>query len=155
MSILNRLMPALAVALAGIFFGIAVYISLAEQPGRLALPAGAMLAQWKISFAAGIAIQGALAVATGLAGLLVWWIVRDWRWAAGGLLMLANWPWTLVLIAPINAALNGTAAQAASAETVALVQRWGHLHGMRVVLGLCGLLLFVWAMTQDRAERRG
>ncbi len=153
MHALNRLVPAVALALAGIFFGIAAYINLAEQPARLALAAGPMLAQWKISFAAGIAIQGALAIITGLAGLLAWWLIRDARWMIGGLLMLANWPWTLAIIAPINNALNATAANAAGPETVALIQQWGQMHTARTLLGLCALLIFIWAMCRERRAR--
>lgn len=152
MPFIVHLVPSIALALAGIFFGIAAYINLAEQPARLALTAGPMLTQWKISFAAGIAIQGALAIATGVAGLLAWWLLRDWRWAVGGLLMLANWPWTLAVIAPINSALNGTALEAAGPASIALVERWGQLHTARTALGLCALILFVWAIAASRKE---
>lgn len=147
--VLNRFVPAAALALAGIFFGIAVYISLAEQPARLALAAGPMLAQWKISFAAGIAIQGALAILTGLVGLLAWWLIRDVRWLIGGVLMLSNWPWTLAMIAPINAALNATALEAAGPTSMALVAQWGQLHTARTALALCALLVFIWAMREN------
>lgn len=147
---LHRLVPPLAIALAGIFFGIAAYINLAEQPARLALAAGPMLAQWKISFAAGIAIQGVLAIVTGIVGLIAWWLTRDWRWLVGGLLMLANWPWTLAMIAPINNALNATASDAAGPASMALVQRWGQLHTARTAFGLFALMLFAWAMSRER-----
>ena len=154
MSNLNRVVPALAVALAGMFFGIAAYINLAEQPARLALAAGPMLAQWKISFAAGITIQGALAVVTGLVGLLAWWLSRDKSWLIGGVLMLANWPWTLVMIAPVNAALNATAPDAAGASSVAMIAQWGQLHAVRTVFGLCALLVFSWAITRDHRRAK-
>ena len=152
MNNLKRIIPALAVALAGIFFGIAAYINLAEQPGRLALAAGPMLAQWKISFAAGIAIQGALAIITGLVALAAWWLDRDWRWMAGGLLMLSNWPWTLAMIAPINNALNGTAADAAGPASIELITRWGQMHSVRTVIGLCALSVLLWAMCRAKRE---
>lgn len=150
MPFIKHIIPSCALALAGIFFGIAAYINLAEQPARMALSAGPMLAQWKISFAAGIAIQGALAIVTGAAGLLAWWLFSDRRWAVGGLLMLANWPWTLAVIAPINSALNGTVPEAAGTASIALVERWGQLHSVRTALGLCALILFVWAMSRVR-----
>jgi hypothetical protein len=147
---LSRFAPPLAIALAAIFFGIAAYINLAEQPSRLTLDAASMLAQWKISFASGIAIQGALAIVAGIVGLASWWITRDWRWMIGGVLMLANWPWTLAVIAPINSALNGTAADAAGAASIALIERWGQLHMVRTGLALCALAVFVWALSAKR-----
>jgi hypothetical protein len=143
-----RSLPGTAVALAAVFFGIAAYITLAEQPARLALDAGPMLAQWQISFRTGIVIQGSLAIVAGLAGLAAWWWWRDWRWIVGSAFMLVNWPWTLVLIAPVNAALLGTAPGAAGAASRALVERWGELHAMRAGLGLLALLLFVWAASR-------
>lgn len=155
MHLLNRFVPAAALALAGIFFGIAAYINLAEQPARLALAAGPMLAQWKISFAAGIAIQGALAIITGLAGLLAWWLIRDVRWLIGGVVMFGNWPWTLAMIAPINAALNATALEAAGPTSMALIAQWGQLHTVRTALGLCAVLIFIWAISGDQKTKAG
>jgi len=143
--------PGFVIALAAIFFGIAAYITLAEQPARLALSPGPMLAQWKISFSSGIVIQGALAILTALAALTAGWLTRDWRWFAGGLLMLANWPWTLALIAPINAALLGTAPDAAGAASVELIQRWGQLHTVRAGISLTALALFLWASSRPHS----
>ena len=151
MHALNRLVPAVTLALAGIFVGIAAYINLAEQPARLALAAAPMLGQWKISFAAGIAIQGALAIATGLSGLLAWWLTRDMRWMVGACLMLANWPWTLAMIAPINAVLNATALEAAGPSSIALIAQWGQLHTVRTALGLFAMLAFIWATSRRHA----
>jgi hypothetical protein len=139
------LLPGLALALAATFFGIAVYISIAEQPARLALSDAPQLAQWKMSFGVGIALQGPLAIMTALAGIGAWWSSRDWRWMAGGLLMLANWPWTLIFIAPINATLMGTGLEAASPASRALVEQWGQLHAVRTGIGLAATVLFIWA----------
>ena len=88
----TRFLPALALTLAATFYGIALYINLAEQPARLALADMPMLQQWKVSFGVGFALQGSLTIAAGVAGLTAWWRLRDWRLGAGGLLMLANWP---------------------------------------------------------------
>jgi Domain of unknown function (DUF1772) len=145
-----RLLPSLTVALAAVFFGIAVYINVAEQPARLALDNGPMLAQWKISFGMGIRIQGTLAIVTGLTALATWWLARDWRWLAGGLLMLANWPWTMVMIASINSELLTTAIDAAGPSSSALIEQWGQVHAVRTGLGLAATLLFVCAASQMR-----
>lgn len=139
------LLPGLAIALAATFFGIAVYIAVAEQPARLALADGPLLAQWKTSFNVGIALQAPLATVTALAGIGAWWLTRDWRWMVGGLLMLVNWPWTLFFLAPINATLMGTAIDAASPASRALIEQWGQLHAVRTGLGLATTVLFIWA----------
>jgi hypothetical protein len=149
-----RLLPALALALAATFFGIAFYINLAEQPARLALSDAPLLEQWKVSFGVGFAVQGSLTVAAGLAGIGAWWRLRDWRWGAGGLLMLANWPWTLLVIAPTNAALLAIPAEAADPESRALIEHWGLIHSGRTAMSLVAVGLFLVALAQTEATRK-
>lgn len=145
-----RLLPVVAVALAAAFVGIALYITLAEQPARLALADGPSLQQWKISFGVGIALQGALTVVAGLAGLGAAWALRDARWAVGGVLMLANWPWTLLMVAPTNAALLATAAEAAGPDSRALIAHWGLVHSGRTALATAALVLYLWSVARPR-----
>ena len=148
-----RLLPSLALTLAAVFFGIAVYINLAEQPARLVLEDMPLLAQWKVSFGVGFALQGSLTIAAGLAGIGAWWLHKDWRWGAVGLLMLGNWPWTLVMIAPINAALLAMAPEAADAASRALIEEWGLVHAGRTGLSFLAVGLSLWAMVQPKANR--
>jgi len=72
--------------------------------------------------------------------------MRDWRWLAGALLMLANWPYTLVVILPVNKCLNATPLEAASAQTRAMIKTWGTLHAGRGALGLAATAVYLWAM---------
>ena len=145
MSALRRILPSAAVALAAMFFAIAAYIGIVEQPARLALPDAPLLHQWKLSYGMAIYLQATLAIVAGLAGITAWWFQRDWRWLMGGLLMLANWPWTLAVVAPVNAVLMATGPEAADAATRALIGQWGHLHAVRTGLGLAATVLFQWA----------
>lgn len=140
---ISRFVPVAAIAIAAAFFGIAVYITVAEQPARLLLGDGPSLEQWQHSFRVAIVLQGTMAILGGVAGLLAFWHARDGRWLAGGLLMLANWPWTLLMIQPINTAL--LAATAGTPQTRALIEQWGAVHGMRTLLSGIALLLLIWA----------
>lgn len=149
-----RLLPALALALAALFFGIALYINIAEQPARLALADLPLLEQWKVSFGIGFILQGSLTIAAGLAGLGAWWFIRDWRYAAAGLLMLANWPWTLLVIAPVNNALLAISATSAGPASRALIEQWGVVHGGRSALSFVAVSLFVWALARPVAVHR-
>ena len=142
---LARSLPALAVALAAMFFAIAAYINIVEQPARLVLGDAPLLQQWKLSYGMAIYLQATLAIVAGLAGIAQWWLQRDWRWLLGGLLMLANWPWTLAVVAPVNAVLMATGPEAAGAVSRALIERWADLHAARTGLGLAATILFLWA----------
>jgi len=138
---------ALALVTAAAFAGAAIYVGVAEQPARLALDDGAMLAQWKRSYPRGFAMQASLAVVSALCGFAAFWASRDWRWLVGGLVILANWPYTLLVILPVNKRLEATPADRANAETRGLVERWGPLHAVRSALGIGAAVIYLWAAT--------
>ena len=149
---MSRLLPVLALTLAAVFFGIAVYINVAEQPARLALSDMPLLQQWKVSFGVGIVLQGSLTIVAGLMGLATWWFHRDWRWLAGGILMLVNWPWTLVFIAPINNTLLAISDTSAGPASRALIEQWGTVHSGRTAFSLIAVILFLWATTRRKTN---
>lgn len=143
---MSAIVGELALAAAAIFAGIAFYISAAEHPARMQADAQAALQQWKPAYQRGAAIQAPLAIVGFLLGAIAFWQSGDWRWLAGALAMIANWPYTLILIKPVNDRLLGIDQAAAGSESRALLARWGRLHAGRTALGAVALLVFLWAL---------
>ena len=135
----------LALIVAAIFAGAAFYVSVAEHPARLQLDDRAALAQWKPAYAHGAIMQASLAIAGFLLGLAAWWQTGRWLWLAGALVLVANWPYTLIGIMPTNNKLKATDPASASPQTRALLETWGTLHAGRTALGIAATLIFLWA----------
>jgi hypothetical protein len=133
----------LALVAAALFTGAAVYVSVAEHPARLKLDAAAALAQWKPAYHNGAAMQASLALIGFALGTIAFVLGGDWRWLAGALILLANWPYTLLIIMPVNAKLKAT--ETADANTLALLKQWGALHLWRGVLGAASTACLLWA----------
>lgn len=135
----------LALIVAAVFSGAAIYVNLVEQPARLDLDARALLAEWKPSYKRGAMMQAPLALAAIALGLAAWWQTRNVLFLTGGIAMLANWPWTILVINPLNAVLMATEPEQAGAQTKALIAKWGRLHAVRTALGFAATSAFLWA----------
>jgi hypothetical protein len=133
----------LALIIAAVFAGAALYVNIAEQPARLALETQALLAEWKLSYKRGFAMQAPLTILGCALGLVAWWQTREWGFVLGAVAMIANVPWTLIGIMPTNHALTATAA--AGPATREMVLTWGKLHAVRTALGFTATLAFLWA----------
>jgi hypothetical protein len=135
----------LALAVAAIFTGAAIYVNVAEQPARLLLDDHALLAEWKPSYERGAAMQASLALVGCLLGLIAWWQTSQPGFLIGAIAMVAPWPWTLLGIKPTNDALLATEPEKAGPPTRALVVKWGALHAVRTALGALATVAFLWA----------
>ena len=107
----------LALVTAATFFGAAFYVSFAEQPARLGLDDRAA----------------------------AWWTTGVTTWVLGAIFIIANWPYTLIVIMPVNHRLEASLSTGASSDTRLLLTRWGRLHAGRSVLGAVATSLYLIA----------
>ncbi len=135
----------LALVFAALFTGAALYVTLAEHPARMTLDIDHALAQWAPSYDRAYTMQATLAALSGVSGLVAWWLMGEPLWLAGALLILANWPYTLLVMLPVNNQLKATMSGAAEADTKALLGRWARLHSVRTVLAATALVCFAVA----------
>jgi uncharacterized membrane protein len=135
---------ALALSASALFAGAAVYVSVAEQPARLALDDRALLTQWKPAYRRGATMQAPLALIGCILGLMAWRQNGAWQWLAGAIVLVSAWPYTLLVIRPTNNELSGTSVSDAGPRTRTLVEKWGRLHAGRSALGVLAMMLFVW-----------
>ena len=135
----------LALTVAALFTGAAFYVGAVEQPARMQLDDRALLQEWKPSYKAGFVMQASLAVVGFLLGVLQWWWSGELLWLIGALILVANWPFTVIAILPTNNVLMGTPLDAAGPGSRALLVKWARLHAVRTALGKAATAVFLWA----------
>lgn len=137
----------LGLVVAALFTGAAFYINFAEQPARLGLKDRPLLVEWKTAYKLGFAMQASLAVLGFVLGAIAWWQTAAVAYLVGGLLMLANWPFTLFAIMPTNNVLMATDPAKAGPETRALIVKWNRLHAVRTALGALAVMAFLFTLS--------
>jgi hypothetical protein len=135
----------LALIVAAVFSGAAFYVSVVEQPARLTLDDRALLTEWKPAYKRGFAMQAPLAIIGCVLGVLAWWQTGLWTWLLGAVVLVANWPSTLLVIMPTNRKLMDTEPANAGPETRGLIATWATLHAGRTALGAAATLIYLWA----------
>ena len=138
-------MGLIALALASLFTGAAFYITLVEQPARLALEDRPLLAVWKPSYQRGFNIQGSLAAVTAVAGAAAYVQSGKWLWLVGALAMFLNWPYTMLCLIPTNKKLLAIPLESSGPDTRRMIEWWGRGHLLRGFLGAMAVALFLIA----------
>jgi len=136
----------LALVVAAVFFGAAFYVNVAEQPARLALDDRSLLAEWKPSYKRGFAMQALLAIIGFILGLVAWWHTGAWLWLCGALVLIANWPYTILGIMPTNNKLMAVDPVNGGPDARRLIEKWAKLHAVRTALGFAATLIFIGAL---------
>jgi anthrone oxygenase-like protein len=137
----------LASLICGIFAGAAIYINLVEQPARLSCGVTLAVTEWRPSYKRGTALQAPLAGIGSVLAFLSWWLDKDPAWLAGGVILFAVIPFTLIVIFPTNKKLESDKLDLSSAQAVHLLRLWGSLHAVRSGLSLLAFIIFLLALT--------
>jgi hypothetical protein len=61
-------------------------------------------------------------------------------------LILANWPYTLLSIMPTNDRLKAISNKNANSTSRTKIETWGRLHAVRTGLGMAATLGYLWAL---------
>ena len=137
-----------ATASAGLFAGAAIYVSAVEHPARLSCGTALALREFAPSYRRGAVMQASLAVVGLLASIAAWWQADRAELLIGGLLLGSVVPFTLVVIFPTNHRLLAPDLDPDSAESRALLERWGTLHAVRSVLGTLAFATLLVSLVQ-------
>ena len=138
----------LALMVAAAFAGAAFYVGFAEQPARLELDDRSLLVEWKPAYKRGFTMQAPLEVIGFLLGTLAWWQTGGWPWLIGAVILIANWPYTLLGMMATNNRLMAVEVDKAGPESRAMIRRWARLHAVRTVLGVAATIIFLWASSR-------
>lgn len=137
----------LSLVVAALFSGAAIYVNFAEQPARLTLDDHSLLTQWKLAYKRGFMMQAPLAVTGCLLGFAAWWMTGRPAFGLGGVLMIANAPWTVFGIMPTNNILMRMDLAAAGPQSRALIIKWNALHAVHSCLGVLSMIAFLVALS--------
>jgi anthrone oxygenase-like protein len=139
----SELAEIVATVAAALFAGAAIYVSLVEHPARERSSVEVALAEFGPSYRRAAIMQGSLALVGGIAGITRWAMLGGTGWLAGGALLAALIPYTLLFMLPTTKRLLDPLLAARRDEAVALLCRWGRLHSVRALAGgiALGILL--------------
>src|SRR6266851_3773713 len=76
---------------------------------------------------------------------VAWLQTNNWEWLLGAVVILANWPYTLLVMMPTNKQLMAMDPARSGPTSRALLERWGSLHAIRAALGFAATFIFLWA----------
>jgi hypothetical protein len=124
-----------------LFFGASLYVSVVEQPARLACQTDAALAQWRPSFKRAAAMQILFTIAGVVCAVFAYFLHSNMMGLLGGLILATVAPYTLIIIMPVNRLLLNPERTAETPDTASLIEKWGKLHLVRTVVSFIALVM--------------
>jgi hypothetical protein len=126
-----------------LFAGAAVYINLVEHPARMGCDTKTAATVWAPSYRRATVMQASLALLSFVAGTVAFLLGGDAGWLLAAALIGLVVPFTLIVIKPTNDRLLAPGRDLASADTRALLERWGLLHAVRSALSVAASVVYL------------
>jgi hypothetical protein len=132
-----------AILCSTLFTGAAVYVNLVEHPARMECGTELAATVFAPSYKRAAVMQASLAGLSSMAAIACWLLGAGILWLVGALFIFSVIPFTLTVIMPTNKRLLDPALDRSSADTHALLVKWGRLHAVRSALSLIASVIFV------------
>ena len=142
---MSETLAQLALVVAALFTGAAVYVNAVEHPARRHLEPRAALQEWQPAYKRGAAMQATLALVGFVLAATAAWLGAGTFVAVGAALIIAPWPWTYLAIMPLNKRLLAMTADTADSDLHSMLDRWNALHRVRTLLGAAATGSLFWA----------
>jgi hypothetical protein len=142
-----------AVLACSLFTGAAVYLTLVEHPARMECGVEIAATEFPPSYRRASVMQATLAAVGLLSSIAAWFAGASILWVAGGIVLGAVIPFTLIVILPTNKQLLNPALDRQSAET----SRHSHAGAPCMPLEVCsadwrGCYSCTWRSSRSRSE---
>jgi hypothetical protein len=137
---------------AGLFAGAAIYINMVEHPARMECGTGLAVPEFGSSYRRGAIFMGLLLMSGFINSMAAWFRSAGWGWLVGAVLLLLLFPFTLLLVLPINKKLLDPSIEKDSTLASKLLVRWGRLHAVRSLLGLISFLIFLSLLVRSASR---
>ncbi len=138
------LLANLAILSTALFSGAAVYVTVVEQPARMACPTEVAMTHWRPAYQRATVMQASLAILGTLLAITAWSKGASDTWLVAGLLLGAVVPFTFLVMWPTNRQLNDARLYSSDEVARGLLRRWGWLHSVRAALSVVALVLMLF-----------
>jgi len=131
----------LSLIFTGLFAGGTLFVSLVEQPARMASTTASGLEEWRPSYKRAAPLQIILSAVGILAAVAAYFSDRGIATLVAAIVLATVFPWTIFVILPVSHQLLDETRTAQAADTDVLLKKWGKLHNIRTIAALLALVI--------------
>jgi Anthrone oxygenase len=128
---------------AGLFTGAALFIHFVEHPARMELGPAQGVSSFGAMYKRAKIMQPFLVLLSFFSGAEAWFLGANAWWLIGSIIMVSLFPYTFILMLPLNKELTDPGLDKNSSRAAELLAQWGNLHKYRVLIGLVAFVIFL------------